>query len=70
MPEIVGHDRLEWDLEISEYSPVVRGTWISVNHVVSLIADGWTYSDILRAHPELVEADIRACLHYDYYSKD
>ena len=57
-------DRLSFDENVSEESPVVKGTWVTVGHVVSLIVDGWTWSDILRAHPELSEDDVRACLSY------
>ena len=57
-------DRLVFDFDVSDISPVVRGTWITVSHVVSLIVDGWTWADILRAHPELLEADIRTCVAY------
>lgn len=56
--------RLVFEPVISASSPVVRGTWITVAHVVSLIVDGWLWADILRSHPELSEADIRACLTY------
>jgi len=57
-------DRLVFDFEISDVSPVVKGTWVTVSHVVSLIVDGWTWSDILRSHPELTEDDIRTCVAY------
>lgn len=57
-------DRLVFDPDISDRSPAVKGTWITVSHVVSLVVDGWTWADILRAHPELSEPDIRACLTY------
>jgi uncharacterized protein (DUF433 family) len=55
-------DRLLLDPEVSDVSPVIRGTWVTVSHVVSLVVDGWSWADILRAHPELIEDDIRACL--------
>ncbi|MDX2036149.1 MAG: DUF433 domain-containing protein [Isosphaeraceae bacterium] len=55
-------DRLVYDYKISESSPVVKGTWVTVSHLVSLIVDGWTWADILRAHPELTEEDIRTCV--------
>lgn len=54
--------RLLIDPSVSESSPVVRGTWITVGQVVSRIIDGWTWADLLRTHPELCEDDIRACL--------
>jgi uncharacterized protein (DUF433 family) len=55
-------DRLVLDANVSEDSPVVKGTWVTVSQIVSLIVDGFTWADILRSHPELVEDDIRACL--------
>ncbi len=57
-------ERLVFDENVSATSPVVRGTWVTVGHVVSLIVDGWTWSDVLRTHPELTEDDIRTCLAY------
>ncbi len=57
-------DRLVFDFNVSESSPVVKGTWITVGHVVSMVVDGWTWNDILRTHPELTEDDIRTCLAY------
>lgn len=60
----IWRDRLVYDFDVSEDSPVVRGTWITVSHVVSLIVDGATWAEILRTHPELTEADIRVCVAY------
>lgn len=57
-------DRLVFDFSVSEDSPVVRGTWVTVAQVVSLIVDGSTWADILRSHPELTEDDLRVCLAY------
>jgi uncharacterized protein (DUF433 family) len=57
--------RLTFDRDVSEDSPVVKGTLVTVNHVVSLILDGWTYADIIRAHPDLTEDDIRTCVAYN-----
>lgn len=44
--------------------PVVRGTRLSVEFVVGLLADGWSEADILGNYPALEIADIRACLAY------
>lgn len=62
--------RLVFDLDVSSTTPVVRGTWITVRQVVSLIVDGWSWSDVLRAHPELTEDDVRACLAYTVEQDD
>jgi uncharacterized protein (DUF433 family) len=63
-PQERWQDRLVFDDNVSASSPVVKGTWVTVGHVVSLIVDGWTWGDILRTHPELTEDDIRICLAY------
>jgi len=56
-------DRLAFDRDLCATSPVVRGTWITAAQVVALITVlGRTWGDVLRAHPELTEDDIRACL--------
>ena len=56
--------RLVYDFDVSDHSPVIKGTWITVSHVVTLIIDGSTWADILRSHPELTEDDVRACVAY------
>lgn len=43
---------------------IVKGTFVTVGYVVSLIVDGWSWREILTRHPELCEDDIRACLNY------
>ena len=58
-------DRLVFDFDVSDISPVVKGTWITVSHVISMIVDGWNWADILRSHPELSEDDIRTCVAYE-----
>ena len=60
--EAAWRGRLAYDAKVSVISPVVVGTWVTVARVVSLIVDGSTWADILRAHPELTEDDLRACL--------
>lgn len=64
VPSSLWRGRLVFDPDVSEVSPVVKGTWVTVRHVLALIVDGWTWADILRAHPELSSDDIRACLAY------
>ncbi|MBM3564156.1 MAG: DUF433 domain-containing protein [Alphaproteobacteria bacterium] len=42
--------------------PVVRGTRLSVEFIIGLMADGWSEADILRNHPNLTHEDLVACL--------
>jgi uncharacterized protein (DUF433 family) len=57
-------DRIVVDSKILTGKPVVRGTRISVELVVELLAAGWSHAKILASYPHLTEEDIRACLAY------
>ena len=57
-------DRIVVDPKVLAGKPVVRGTRISVEFVVDLLATGWSHAQILASHPHLSEEDIRACLAY------
>jgi uncharacterized protein (DUF433 family) len=57
-------DRIVVDPKVLTGKPVVRGTRISVELVVELLAAGWSHAQILAAYPHLTEQDIRACLAY------
>ena len=57
-------DRIVVDPGILAGKPVVRGTRISVEFVVQLLAAGWTHEQVLANYPHLSEEDIRACLAY------
>jgi uncharacterized protein (DUF433 family) len=58
------HDRVVVDPEVLTGKPVVRGTRISVELVVDLLAAGWSHAQVLTSYPHLTEEDIRACLSY------
>ncbi|MGA2594504.1 MAG: DUF433 domain-containing protein [Bryobacteraceae bacterium] len=57
-------DRIVIDSKILTGKPVVRGTRISVELVMELLAAGWSHAQILASYPHLTEEDIRACLAY------
>lgn len=42
--------------------PVIKGTRLSVEHILNLLAHGTTVTEILEEYEGLVEADIQACL--------
>lgn len=44
--------------------PIVRGLRISVESVLSLLAQGVSHSELLEDYPELQPEDIQACLAY------
>ena len=57
-------ERITSDPKIMVGKPVVRGTRIPVYIVLNLIAHGKTTKQIIEDYPDLVEADIKACLEY------
>ena len=56
--------RIIVDPKILVGKPVIKGTRISVEFVVDLLANGWTEEQILASYPHLTVEDIRACLAY------
>ncbi len=57
-------ERIVIDPEILVGKPVIRGTRLSVEFIIDLLAQGWPETEILRNYPGLVEEDILACLAY------
>ncbi|MGQ0546487.1 MAG: DUF433 domain-containing protein [Betaproteobacteria bacterium] len=45
-------------------APCIRGLRIPVATVVGMVADGMKHAEILKAYPDLVEADITEALQY------
>lgn len=60
-------DRIVSDLKICGGEPCVKGTRIPVRVVLSHLAAGDAVDRILKDFPNLIEADVRACLEYASY---
>ena len=56
--------RITVDPEILAGKPVVKGTRIAVEHIVELLANGWTIEEVLENHPQLKREDVLAALKY------
>jgi uncharacterized protein (DUF433 family) len=56
--------RITADPRIFSGKPTVRGMRISVETIISLLAQGESPEDILADYPDLQRDDIRACLAY------
>jgi uncharacterized protein (DUF433 family) len=61
---MIEHPRITLAPELLAGKPVIRGTRISVEFVIGLMADGWTEPDILVNYPGITHDDIIACLAY------
>ena len=56
--------RIVLDPTVLGGKPVIRGTRLSVDFIIGLMADGWSEVDILRNYPGLSHDDLAACLAY------
>jgi uncharacterized protein (DUF433 family) len=57
-------ERIIVDPQILVGKPVIRGTRLSVELIVDLLAQGWSEADVLSSYPKLTAEDIHACLKY------
>jgi uncharacterized protein (DUF433 family) len=57
-------DRIVIDPAVLAGKPVIRGTRLSVDFVIGLLADGWSEPEIFKNYPGLSHDDIAACLAY------
>jgi uncharacterized protein (DUF433 family) len=58
------YDRILSDPAILGGKPCVKGTRISVEHILELIASGASRADIVAAHPRLTEADVEQAVRF------
>ena len=57
-------ERIIINPEVMVGKPVIKGTRITVEFVIDLLAQGWKAEDILKDYPGLKNEDIQACLVY------
>ncbi len=58
------HPRIYLAPDVLAGKPVIRGTRLSVEFVIGLMADGWSEADILANYPGVTRDDVIACLAY------
>lgn len=61
-------ERIAVNSKILGGKPIIKGTRISVEHVINLLASNVTEAEILEDYPHITHDDIRACLKYAAYS--
>jgi uncharacterized protein (DUF433 family) len=58
------HERIIVDPKILTGKPVIKGTRLSVDFMLSLLAQGWSENEILTNYPGVVRDDLLACWAY------
>ena len=57
-------DQIELNPAVLVGKPVVRGTRLSVEFIIQMLADNWSIDEVLSQYPGLTRDDVLACLHY------
>lgn len=58
------HERIESKPDVLCGKACVRNTRLSVEHLVGLLAQGWSEKEVLDSYPGLKREDLLACLKY------
>jgi uncharacterized protein (DUF433 family) len=61
---VTTHPRIVLDPQVLTGKPVIRGTLLSIEFVIGLMAVGWSEPDILQNYPGITHEGIIACLAY------
>jgi uncharacterized protein (DUF433 family) len=64
------HPRIALDPDVLVGKPVIRGTRLSVEFIIGLMADGWSEAEILANYPGISHEDLLACLAYSRGQSD
>ncbi len=57
-------ERIVVDPEIMTGKPVIKGTRLTVDLVIQLLAEGWSTGQIIDEYPGITVDDVGACLAY------
>ena len=58
------NDRITINPDVLGGKPIIKGTRISVEFVVGLLAQDWSQDDVLKEYDHITHEDIQACLAY------
>lgn len=61
-------ERIELNPKVLVGKPIIKGTRIGVDFILELLAQGWTYEEILKNYPQLKKEDILAALDYSVHA--
>jgi uncharacterized protein (DUF433 family) len=58
----MSHPRISSDPAVMMGKPCIKGTRITVEHILRELGGGRSFTDVLDAYPHLTEEDLRAAL--------
>lgn len=57
-------DRISINPDILAGKAIIKGTRISIEFIVELLANSWSFEEIIQNYPQLTKKDILAALNY------
>ena len=64
MNRIAWQERIVIDADLHHGDPCIKGTRVPVRTLIGSLADGMSIAEILKAYPQLQEADVFGALAY------
>lgn len=61
-------EKIEINQKIVTGKPIIKGTRITVDFILELLAQGWTNEKIINNYPQLKKEDIKAALEYSAHA--
>ncbi len=61
-------ERIEINPKVLVGKPIIKGTRLSVDFILELLAHGWATDKIIKNYPQIKEDDIKAALEYSAHS--
>ena len=58
----MAHARISTDPAVTMGKPCIKGTRIMIEHILRKLSTGRSFAEVLEAHPQLTEDDLRAAL--------
>lgn len=57
-------DHITMNPKVMSGKPVIKGTRLTVQYILKLLADGWSFDGIKKEYTGLKDKDISACILY------
>ena len=58
----MAHARISTDPAVMMGKPCIKGTRITVEHILRKLGAGRSFAEVIEAHPQLTEDDVQAAL--------
>ena len=57
-------DRIAVNPKVMGGKPLIQGTRLTVQYILKLLANGWSFADIKKEYEGIADQDISACIIY------